>query len=235
MERVLISVVIPVHNCARYLGEAIESVLTQGGPADVEVIVVDDGSTDDSAAVARSYGPRVTCHSEPESRGPGAARNRGVAMARGEFVAFLDADDVWSASKLTRQLAVMRAKPRADLSFGAVRHFISPELDPETAARFHCPDELQRGYVASAMLARRDAFDRVGPIREDLRVGELIDWMARARDCGLREVLLPEEVVRRRIHGANLSLRQLADRADFARIIKASLDRRRAAAAAEAT
>jgi glycosyltransferase involved in cell wall biosynthesis len=235
MERPLISVVIPVHDGERYLGEAIDSALAQRGLADIEVIVVDDGSTDGSVAVAQSYGPPVTCYSHLESRGAGAARNRGVALARGEYVAFLDADDVWAPSKLARQLAIMRAEPRPDMTFGAVRNFLSPDLPPEVAARFDCPKELRRGYIASSMLARRDAFDRVGPIREDLRVGELIDWMARAQECGLREVLIPEEVVARRIHGSNLTLQQRTDRTDFARVIKASLDRRRAAAAAEAT
>jgi glycosyltransferase involved in cell wall biosynthesis len=228
MDYPLTSVVIPVHNGARYLGEAIESVLAQYRVS-VEIIVVDDGSNDASSTVARSYAPRVVCRSQPNRMGPGAARNLGVALAQGDFVAFLDADDLWEPTKLLRQLTIMRAEPRPDLVFGAVKHFISPDLDPESAARLHCPEGLKYGYIPSAMLARRDAFERVGPFREDLRVGEAIDWMVRARDLGLHDLMIPDHLVSRRLHASNLGVTRRRDRSDFARVVKASLDRRRAA------
>jgi glycosyltransferase involved in cell wall biosynthesis len=228
MGRAHVSVVIPVNDGERYLREAIDSVVAQQGVA-VEVIVIDDGSNDASAAVAESYGPPVVCHSVRRSRGPGAARNLGVARATGEYLGFLDADDVWAPSKLFRQVAVMRAQPPSDLVFGAVRHFISPDLDAESAARLHCPEGTQHGYLAGALLTRRDVFERIGSFREDLRVGEVVDWLARAREAGLREVMLPEVVFERRLHRTNLGRRRREDRSDFIRLVKASLDRRRTA------
>src|SRR5436853_749734 len=98
----LVSVIIPVYNCEQYLAEAIQSVLAQTHPT-IELIVVDDGSTDNSAAVAKSFA--VVRYVFQRQGGPGAARNRGISLARGSFLAFLDADDVWVAGKLTRQLA----------------------------------------------------------------------------------------------------------------------------------
>ena len=98
----LISCVIPVFNGERYLGEALESVLAQSYQP-LEVIVVDDGSTDETAEVARRYGERVRYVWQPNA-GETAARNLGLTAAHGEFIAFLDADDVWDSEKLERQI-----------------------------------------------------------------------------------------------------------------------------------
>ena len=97
-----ISVVIPCYNGGRFLGETLTSVMHQTYPA-YEVLVIDDGSTDDSAAIAESYGPPVRVIRQP-NRGESIARNRGIEEARGEWVAFLDADDLWSPTKLQQQL-----------------------------------------------------------------------------------------------------------------------------------
>jgi glycosyltransferase involved in cell wall biosynthesis len=224
-----VSVVIPVYNGERHVGAAIESVLAQTAPA-FEVLVVDDGSTDGSAAVAARYAPRVQVHSQ-ENAGAGATRNRAIELARGDMVAFLDADDLWTPSKLELQLAAMAAEPAPDLVFGHVEQFVDPDIDPADAARIDCPAGLQPGYLPGALLARRAAFERVGPFREDLRVGEFVDWMARAHELGLRESMLDEHVLFRRLHDTNQSLRDQRERSDFARVAKAALDRRRAAAA----
>jgi glycosyltransferase involved in cell wall biosynthesis len=227
-----VSVIIPVYNGERYLTQAIESVLAQTSPP-FEVIVVDDGSTDGSASVAERYAPRVKVHSQPNA-GIGATRNRGVALAQGELIAFLDADDLWSPRKLELQLAALARDPAPDFVLGHVEQFIQPGLDPVAAARIDCPSGLQPGYLPGAALIRREALDRVGPFREDLRVGEFVDWMARAREIGLREAMLPEHVLSRRLHDTNQSLKERSDMTDFVRVVKASLDRRRAAAAAAA-
>src|SRR4051794_14096920 len=222
-----VSVVIPVHDGERSLAEAIEGVLAQPAPP-FEVIVVDDGSTDGSAAVAERYAPRVTVNRQ-ENAGIGATRNRGVALATGDMVAFLDADDLWEPRKLELQLAAMAAEPKPDFVLGHVRQFVDPGLTPEDAARIDCPDGLQPGYLPGALLARREAFERVGAFREDLRVGEFVDWMARAREIGLRETMLADHVLSRRLHDTNRSLEDRTDMSDFARVAKAALDRRRAA------
>src|SRR5437667_12630279 len=105
----LVSVVIPCYNGERYLAEAIESVLAQRYEP-LEIIVVDDGSTDRSAEVARHFGDAVQYVCQPHA-GAAAARNRGVGLATGDLIAFLDADDVWTEGRLARQVQVLEADP----------------------------------------------------------------------------------------------------------------------------
>jgi glycosyltransferase involved in cell wall biosynthesis len=228
MSRPRISVVIPVHNGERYLAAAIDSALAQ---RPFEVIVADDGSTDSSVGVAQSYGPPVHALPHQPRTGIAATRNRGVAACSGEFVAFLDADDLWTADAVAGPLAAFAADSGLQLVFGHVEQFISPDLDEASAKGLRFLRSLQPGYLAGAVLIRRDALVRVGPFREDLVTGDFLDWMARARDLGLRETLVPEHVLWRRIHGANHGLLRADARSDYARVLKSALDRRRAAAA----
>jgi glycosyltransferase involved in cell wall biosynthesis len=226
-----ISVVVPVHNCERYLRSALDSVLGQNPPP-FEVTVVDDGSTDDSLAVAQRFGAQVRCVAQAR-RGVGGARNAGLAASSGDYVAFLDADDLWTARALRSLLAPLAADSRLDLAFGHVRHFISRDLDRTTASRLLRRPGLEPGYLAGAMLVRRGAFDRVGGFREDIAIGDFIDWMARARECGLREAIVGEHVLWRRLHGSNHGRRAEEARTDYARVLKAALDRRRGTVAGD--
>src|SRR5664279_201795 len=104
----VVSTVIPAYNAARFIAHAIESALQQGVPQ--QIIVVNDGSVDDTSDIVRSYGDAVELI-EQANGGVSSARNRGIAAARGEFIAFLDADDVWLLEKLSRQLALFTADP----------------------------------------------------------------------------------------------------------------------------
>lgn len=226
-----VSVVIPVFDAERYLAEAIESVLGQTRPPR-EVIVVDDGSTDASLAVARRFEPAVRCLAQ-EHRGIGAARNAGLSAATGALLAFQDADDVWRPDKLARQVDALLAEPEADLAWGLVEEFVSPELPEDVQQGLRCRPGPLAAQIPGALLVRRSAFDRVGPFDPAWRVGEFLDWYARALDLGLREVVVRHLVLRRRIHGANHGIRARQDLSDYARILKGSLDRRRARAAAE--
>lgn len=221
-----VTVVVPAHNAERYIVEAISSALDQSHPP-LEVIVVDDGSTDRTAALAACAGKDVRCVSQ-ERAGAGAARNRGVSLARGAYVAFLDADDVWMRDKLERQLA---AYAEGAVVFGMLREFVSPELPTAQATQLHAREGLHSGYCASAMLAPRSAFELVGSFSTELRAGEVIDWIARARDAGLELRLMGDHVVSRRVHGENMTLRERGALRDFPRVVKAALDRRRAGAA----
>jgi glycosyltransferase involved in cell wall biosynthesis len=220
----LVSVVVPVHNGERYVGEAIRSILAQTYRP-IEIIVIDDGSTDGSAAVAARY-PAVRTVSQPHA-GPGAARNRGIELAQGACIGFLDADDLWTPDKLERQTAVLRASPEVDMVFGRARQFHSPDLAPAARERIAGAGSVLAGYVPGAMLIRRAAWHRVGPFTTAARVGEFLDWYARAQDAGLRDVLLPEVLLLRRLHGDNLGRRERAAALDYAKVLKASLDRRR--------
>jgi glycosyltransferase involved in cell wall biosynthesis len=222
-----VTVVVPAYNAERYLAEAIASVLSQTLlPA--EIIVVDDGSVDGTVGVAERFAPRVHCERQRHA-GPGAARNRGVQLARGEYLAFLDADDVWPADKLEIQMRTLCAAPAPDAVFGRVTQFLSPDLPAAQAARFDCVIEARPARLAGTMLMSRETFARVGWFSEELQLGEFIDWYARATERGIRDVIVPEVVLRRRIHGTNTGILRREARSDYARVVKAALDRRRAA------
>lgn len=220
-----VSVVIPVHNGARYLAEAIESVLAQDHRP-LEVIVVDDGSTDESAAVAAAFGPPVRVVQQAQ-QGASAARNHGAAVAQGEWLALLDADDCWLPEKLSLQLAAHFADPGVEIINGGVEHFYSPELDEAARARYHLPPGVRPMQSPSSLLVLRSTFERVGPFNPRFRTGELLDWYGRALDLGIRAVTIPDLVFRRRIHGANHSIIHAAARPDFLLAVRERLARRR--------
>jgi glycosyltransferase involved in cell wall biosynthesis len=123
-----VSVIIIFLNGERFIEEAVESVLSQDFDS-FELILVDDGSTDGSTAIARTYAEqhphrvRYVDHPDHANRGMSASRNRGLGVARGEYVAFIDADDVWSPNKLTEQVAIMDAHPEVGMLCGAARMY----------------------------------------------------------------------------------------------------------------
>ena len=219
----LASVIIPVYNAASYLGAAVKSVLDQTY-SPLEIIVVNDGSTDGSAEVAKGFDGRVK-YACQDRGGIGAARNLGISMAEGEFYAFLDADDLWTDTKLELQVSVFRENPSLDLVFGLVAEFVEEPGAGKSGGRNprHRP-----GILAGTAMVRRDAFHRVGLFSTEVRVGEFLDWYARAGEAGLSMEVLPELVLHRRIHGENQGIRSRKHLADYARVLKASLDRRRA-------
>lgn len=222
----IVSVVIPVYNCERYLGEAIESVLAQTYPH-LEILVIDDGSTDQSGAVAQSFGPRVRYFCQ-ENSGIGTARNSGVEEISGDLLAFLDADDRWTDAKLALQVEVLLNHPAIDMVFGQARQLRQgPEWDLGVQQNNYDGPELMPGVIPGTMLIRREAFLRAGPFRTDLKIGEFIDWYARAVEAGLRQVLLPNLLLLRRLHDTNQGIRERQSVTDYARVLKASLDRRR--------
>jgi glycosyltransferase involved in cell wall biosynthesis len=190
-------VVIPAYNAAATIGVAIESVLEQDYP-DVELIVVDDGSTDDTASIARAYGDRVSVVQTP-NRGPSAARNAALERCTGELVAFLDADDLWLEGKLSRQVDLLSEVPEIDATYCAVAFG-----DPSGDVRM--PDPPDRGVDVtralllnlsavfasqSTLLVRREALDRMGPY--DPGIGTDYDMKLRlslvARFCPMDDVL----------------------------------------------
>ncbi|MFY9587372.1 MAG: glycosyltransferase [Actinomycetota bacterium] len=224
-ERPLVSVLIACYNAAPYLGEAIESALAQTYRP-LELIVVDDGSDDGSGDIARGFaGARVVTQ---DRGGIGAARNRAVAEARGAYYAFLDADDRFTAEKTEKQLAAFDADPSVDIVFGNVTEFISPGLAADEAAKLREPAVNVPWRSPSLMLVRRDSFERVGSFSTDIRVGITVDWYARAIDLGLKTAEIPVVVLERRLHSSNNGIRERESRSHYLRVLKASIDRRRA-------
>jgi glycosyltransferase involved in cell wall biosynthesis len=223
-----VSVIVPVRDGERYLEEALASVLGQGH-ADLEVIVVDDGSTDATPAILANADGRVRSVRRPPS-GLSAALNHGIELASGDLLGFIDADDLWTPGRLALQLAAFERDPGLDVVRGLVQQFRSPELTPAERAAIVCSAVPEPGMLRGAMLIRREAHARVGPSDPRWTLGEFIDWQARAEDAGLRALMLPDVVLRRRLHTTN-STRLAGDhRVDYVRIAREAIHRRRAGA-----
>src|SRR5882724_2515884 len=170
----LVSVVIPAHNSGSYIAPALDSILAQKYRP-IEIIVVDDGSSDSTVQLVRGYAAEVRVI-EQEQRGHPAARNAGIRAASGEFLGFLDHDDLWSADKLELQLSSFERNLELDLVFGHIQNFFTPEMPPEERALLAVPLRPLPGLLQGAMLARRRSFDRVGLFSEKRSIGDFLDW-----------------------------------------------------------
>jgi len=226
----LISVIIPVYNREQYLAETIESVLSQTYRP-LDIIIVDDGSTDGTADIAERFSGSVRYFFQPNS-GCGAALNTGVERAEGDYLSFLGSDDLWTEEKLTLQMKVLDSAAEIDLVFAHVTHFYSPELGQHEREKFRCPTGKMPGYHAGTMLIRKEAYFHVGLFNASFQAGEFVDWYFRSRDKGLREVMLPNVLMKRRIHSSNLGILKRNTQTDntdmdYIRVLKAALDRRR--------
>jgi len=223
----LLSCIIPVFNGERYLSEALESIFAQTYRP-LEIIVVDDGSTDGTAASLTAYRGQIT-YLWQHNAGQAAARNLGLRAAHGEFVAFLDADDLWRPEKSALQIARFQARPDLDLCVTHVQNFWSPELHQEEArVRDHPLMQALPGYVAPALMARWTLFESVGQFNIKLSHGSDMEWFMRAAEHGANMELLPDVLVYRRLHQSNRSGTLASQsRNEYAAIIKTSLDRRR--------
>ena len=217
----LISVIIPMFNCEKYVGAAIESILAQNYQP-MQIIVVDDGSTDHSANVARSFAG-VEYYFQ-ENAGVAAALNKGLAEAKGEFIAFLDSDDLWVEGKLKRQLQAFARDPDLDMVMGNVEQFreTGPDTPPVSLG-------IYDGYLKITVLVRRSALFRVGHFDPQWKTGDFIDWYIRATEVPLKMAMLSEVVARRRIHKTNMGIRERDVRSEYPRIMRLALERRRKA------
>jgi glycosyltransferase involved in cell wall biosynthesis len=232
MANPLISCIVPVFNGERYLGEALDSILAQTYRP-IEIIVVDDGSTDGTGELVARYGDRIR-YFRQNNEGAPTARNAGLSAARGAFVAFLDSDDLWHPDKLERQMGRFEAQPELDLCVTHLQRFWIPELETERK-RFqdHRLAEVLPGYITQTLLARRNVFDSVGNFNTSRRVGDPMDWFLRAAEQGVVMELLPDLLVYQRLHENNLSVelgtRRMKHHMQDAilHVLKASLDRRR--------
>jgi glycosyltransferase involved in cell wall biosynthesis len=227
----LVSVIVPSYNAEAYLAETLVSALAQNWQP-LELIVVDDGSTDGSVAVAAGFSDRVRVVACPH-RGLAAARNAGIAAARGEFLLHLDADDLLARDAISIHMRHFASDPSLDMVTGRLQRFVGPERTALQSARHQLPSEPQQGHLPGATLIRASAFDRFGPINESFQVNADLDWSVRALDMGARLLRIDDVVVSRRIHGRNLTLTRACeiDRNRF-RILRASLARRRQGEAA---
>ncbi len=223
----LISCVVPTYNSGRYLKEALESIFAQTYRS-FEIIIADDGSTDDTQTIIASYCDQIRFVKQTTS-GPAATRNLGLSAAGGEFVAFLDADDLWHPEKLFRQMSFFQKFPELDLCLTYAKLFWAETLREEKIQyRDHPRSQPIPGYSTTTLLVRRSIFDRIGLFDIQYWFGDATDWLSRAIEQDLIVEILPEVLTYHRMHESNLTRRKSeASRDEFLRIVKASLDRRR--------
>jgi glycosyltransferase involved in cell wall biosynthesis len=215
-----ISVIVPAHQAAATIGETLASVRGQSRAAD-ELLVVDDGSTDATGAIATAAGAKVI--SRPNG-GVAAALNAGLAAALGDLVAFLDADDLWAPDCLRLHEHSLIDHPDAAGSVARFSEFVCPTLAANVAARF-APRTNQPAWVAGGTVVRREAFERAGPLDESLRVGAWVEWVDRARHAGCTFKMIDSLLLLRRLRPGTLS--QAASRnADLLAVARAAIARR---------
>jgi glycosyltransferase involved in cell wall biosynthesis len=215
-----ISVVIPVFNGERHIAEAVASVRAQGHP-ELKIIVVDDGSTDRTPSVLAALAGPDLMSVRQANAGPSAARNRGIALARSPMLAFLDADDLWPHGRLAAQWPLMALGGGTDLALGLLQFFRDTPggrefMDPIFQFQFGCG------------IFRREVFDRVGPLREDMRFAEDVEWFSRVRECGAPVRVLDSVALWCRRHEGNVTRQEASARRGFVQAVQRSLARRRA-------
>jgi glycosyltransferase involved in cell wall biosynthesis len=191
-----VSVVVPVHNGDRFLGEALDSAFAQEYRP-LEVIVVDDGSTDRSGEIARS---RPVRYLRRPHGGVSAARNAGAAAARGQLLAFLDADDLWPPDSLAVQVGQLLARPELGFVLGRMR--VRLERGTRAPVWYRSGPETRPTTSCLPVVWRR-VFEQVGGFDRSYRAAEDVEWVARARDSGVAHALLPEVVRIYRLHGGS--------------------------------
>ncbi len=217
----LVSVVIPTYNADAFLGEALESLLSQGDHP-LEVIVMDDGSTDRTPELVAGFANAAIRYARQENRGAAAAINAGVRLVSGELVSFLNADDVWTPGRLALQLALLAEHPEAEIILGHQRRMWQPAGQQEY--RF---TEPELALSLQSCLFRRGVLDRIGSFDEELRYSFDWDWFFRAREQGVPFFTHPEVTNHYRRHAGNLS-DEAAANSEIAIVFKRSLARRRA-------
>lgn len=218
-----ISVIIPVRNGEQYILDAIECVLSQTITPS-QVIVIDNESTDGTAQIVQQF-PEVIYHHQ-QDRGPAGGRNAGLALATGNYISFLDADDVWPLDQLEKlstylnehqEVLVVMGQAQFVYLDGAKMRFTGAGIAVGTAVNVYLP----------AAMFRREAFEQIGNFNEDRSLSEDAEWFMRAAEQGIQPTILPIITLYHRMHTANMTLARMELRKKTMDTIKLSLDRRR--------
>lgn len=210
----LLSVIIPTYNRAGFLGEAVSSLAAQGlSPEQMEVIIIDDGSADETPDVVKelcsSYPDLRLKYLRKDHKGISSARNRGILESGGEWIGFLDSDDLWAPEKARTQLAYLKAHPEAEIVFTRYQNFRDSSLELLSPKQKWLLEEAADRYMATA-LVHRSLFRRKGLYSERLVTGEDSEWLKRISLLGTgMDHVIEAPLYLRRVHGDNISLDHL--------------------------
>lgn len=217
-----LSVIIPAYQAEKYIDQAVASVRSQEWPGEVQILVIDDGSTDYTAAVAQDLGAQVL---KKEQGGAASARNAGLRAAVGDWVLLLDADDVLTDGAVAAMRAAL-ADSDAEVVFAMAEDFISPDLSEAQKAALKPREGAYGGVLPGCSLIRRQVFDTIGLFDDTMKSGETVAWQLKLRDAGIKTVQLPLVTMKRRLHMTNTGrLFQKQEMADYAALLRKRMKR----------
>ncbi|HEX7587125.1 MAG TPA: glycosyltransferase [Anaerolineae bacterium] len=224
MDNPLVSAIIAVKNGERFLAAAIESVLAQDY-SPYEIIIVDGHSVDATAEIAKSYpGVRFV---EQVNRGVADAYNVGIDAARGEFIAFLSHDDLWTPNKLSVQMDHILRHPEIQYAITRVQFFIEPGCKLPGGFRVELLVQDRVGMMMETVIARKSLFDLIGKFDPLYSSSEDADWFSRASDRQVTRGVVPQVLLRKRVHDANLTFTDPTAYPNLFRALKQSIERKR--------
>ncbi|MCC5907089.1 MAG: glycosyltransferase family 2 protein [Balneolaceae bacterium] len=216
MTESLLSVIIPVYNGERYISDAIDSVLAQNY-SPIEIIVVDDGSTDSTKKVLKKYKDQIV-YIYKKNGGISSARNAGLDAVKGEFIAFIDADDIWHPSKLKKQFSLFDEYKSLEIAIGLSIDFEGTLIEKK---------EKTFRLTLGNSLFKKPVFKKVGRFDEELELGEDTDWFFRARENNISVAVHKDVVTFYRRHDNNITKDKKKFNFYVFKVLKKAKDRKR--------
>ena len=212
-----LSVIIPAYQAEKYIAQAVDSVRAQNWVGQTQIIVIDDGSADNTAAEAEKLGLQVIRKTQG---GAASARNEGLRAATGQLVLLLDADDVLTEGALSAMYNAMTEKG-VDAVFAMAEDFVSPELTDAQKAELKPRPAAYGGVLPGCSLIRRSVFDTIGLFDDTMRSGETVAWQLKLRDAGIQTAQIPYVTLKRRLHLTNTGrTQQKQEMANYAALLR---------------
>ena len=212
-----LSVIIPAYQAEKYIEQAVASVRQQNWSGELEIIVIDDGSSDNTAVVAETLDVKVIRKAQG---GAASARNMGLRTAAGDLILLLDADDMLIPGSLDAMYDAL-ADQLTQAVFTMAEDFISPELTDQQKAELKPRTAAYAGVLPGCSLIRRSVFETIGLFDDTMRSGETVAWQMKLRDAGIKTVQIPTVTLRRRLHLTNTGrLHQKQEMANYAALLR---------------
>ncbi len=223
MDNKLISVIMPVKNGSNYIKEAIEGIKKQN--MNVEIIVVDDGSTDDTSHMAKELDCKVIRHEA--SKGQVIGKNTGLKSACGKYIMFHDHDDVMNEGALLKMYSELNNCKDIYATMAKVQDFLSPDISEEEKQKTSIRPEPYYGLFTGAVLIKKEAIDKIGLFSENIHTGEIIEWQNKMKENNLEIKKLDFVATNRRVHTSNFGkTNQKKEFMDYASVLRAKLGKK---------
>ena len=219
----LISVIMPVKNGEKYINEALENIEKQN--MNIEIIVVDDGSTDSTSEIAQKHGCKII--KNLQSKGQVAAKNQGLEAAKGKYVMFHDHDDVMRKDVLSKLYNELKSNESLSAVEAKVKDFFSPDMSEESKKTTSIKEDAYYGLFTGAILMKKNIFDKIGKFSESLNTGEIIEWQTKMQQNNLSIKKLDMVSTDRRLHNTNYGkTNTMKEFVDYAAVLRARLKNR---------